>query len=345
VALILLNSYTSHVVRRRVLFISLIVELLVIFIFPAFYADAGQPPKSANPFAGADYISWLRKRNPDTYRVFARNAVLFPNWAGVFGLYDVRSLDAMYDAKYLPFLRAFLQAPAGPTELFDRFTGFSSGYSFESAASKRLLQLSSIRYLISDTPFENAGPDLKPVYHSDARIYEYERVLPRAAVLYRVEFAPEREQILKRLLDPAHDVFRTALVLSSSVTPDSGERVRAVNVGPAREFSAATIKSYSSRCVDIEVSLDQPGLLTLNDTDYPGWHAYVDGHEHAILNVNYLFRGVALESGFHRISFRYEPGSFRSGLAISALSVIALAVLAGRRVHVSMASMPSMRRD
>jgi hypothetical protein len=165
------------------------------------------------------------------------------------------------------------------------------------------------------------------------RIYEYGPVLPRAAVLYRAELESSNKQVLKRLQDPRHDIFRTALVLSAPVSPQSYAKLKAVNAGPEREASAATIVSYTSRQVDIEVSLDQPGLLTLNDTEFPGWRAYVDGHEETILNVNYLFRGVPLDRGAHHVTFRYEPGSFRLGLAISALSVMALVGYAGRRAY------------
>jgi uncharacterized membrane protein YfhO len=74
---------------------------------------------------------------------------------------------------------------------------------------------------------------------------------------------------------------------------------------------------YSPNQVKIEVALDQDGYLVLSDTYYPGWRAYVDGEEKEILRANYAFRAVPLESGRHTVLFKYDPLSFKVGLAIS----------------------------
>ena len=455
-------------------------ELLLIFIYPLFYRYSEQPDKSVNAFSGSPYISWLRQKDARAFRIFARNGPLYPNWPGVFGLSDIRNLDAMYAKKYLPFVRAFFAAQASSQDLADRFTGTFLDYSFRSLNARRLLQLSSVRYLITDTPFvggsslipaileaaklakpggeipldevdwtiggrtkhvlfqhrpsspkgvkvrvepnrtelhfslglnpagyggacgdgvdfmidvrsangavqhlfhrfinaygqpadrrwfeekvdlraylgqvvelllstgpgprgdncrdwagwgdlEFGDPDFNLVYSREVLIYEYPTILPRAAVFYGVETEPTDEDILKRLLDPAHDLFQSALVVSSALTPAIARTIGEINAAPPRKAAAASIVRQESREVDIEAKLDQPGLLTLNDTDYPGWRADVDGREVPVLNVNYLFRGVLLEKGSHHIRFRYQPESFRWGAAVSVLSLIALVMAA-----------------
>jgi uncharacterized membrane protein YfhO len=60
---------------------------------------------------------------------------------------------------------------------------------------------------------------------------------------------------------------------------------------------------------------------------YPGWRAYVDGVETPILRTNYLFRGVVVPGGRHVVRFAYLPSSVIAGAAVSALALLAAAVL------------------
>ena len=62
----------------------------------------------------------------------------------------------------------------------------------------------------------------------------------------------------------------------------------------------------------------------LNDTNYPGWHAAVNGAPVPILQANYLFRGVIVPAGRATVDFDYAPASFRVGTMISFASLIAL---------------------
>ena len=71
----------------------------------------------------------------------------------------------------------------------------------------------------------------------------------------------------------------------------------------------------------------QPKLLLLTDNYYPGWKAAVDREETEILRANYTFRAVPLTAGGHEVRFYYDPMSFKVGLIISVLSLVALGVL------------------
>ena len=69
--------------------------------------------------------------------------------------------------------------------------------------------------------------------------------------------------------------------------------------------------------------------LVLSDSWYPGWRAVVDGIEVPIERANLLFRAVRLDSGAHVVEFRYEPGWFRLGWVVSAISLALAALLWG----------------
>ncbi len=82
------------------------------------------------------------------------------------------------------------------------------------------------------------------------------------------------------------------------------------------------VASHDAGRVDAVVTAVTPSLMVLLDSYYPGWRVWVDGHEHKIERVNRAFRGVIVQPGQHEVAFRYDPKSFRYGLAVT-LSTIA----------------------
>lgn len=64
-------------------------------------------------------------------------------------------------------------------------------------------------------------------------------------------------------------------------------------------------------------------LLSVSDTYYPGWKAYIDGVKTPILKANYAFRAVYVPPGAHTVRFIFDPLSFKIGLTVSIASLIA----------------------
>jgi hypothetical protein len=79
--------------------------------------------------------------------------------------------------------------------------------------------------------------------------------------------------------------------------------------------------------VVLEASAPARGAtLTLTDSYFPGWRAWVDGRPARIERVGEGFRGVVLAAGSHTVEMRYEPASYRVGLFVS---LVALALVLG----------------
>lgn len=470
----------------------LAVELSFNFIVPSFYLFNTLPPASASPYAGAPYIDFLRARNEDRYRVFAREAVLYPNWSGVFELADVRGLDAMYYRRYMDFIRSFLGKPGDTRlhgDLADRFTGAdgSFSYAFDTETERRFLALSSVKYLISISeygpsanvadeilaqhkseklwglgpgtfsvngrevrglfhhppskrlsyattiranrpilegvsvigkgafdhsdgvgflievesdgkieplfstllnpkevaadragrPFRVdlsrfagkpvkllfstdpglsgnngwdwagwAGLDFAPVggaaesgpflevYNEEVRIYEVPNVLPRASLFSQVEILPDSE-VLERLKEPSFDPYQTVVLSREGLSDQDVTMLQAIK--PSTVGGTARIPLYESQLVQIEVETPSPAILMLNDSNYPGWRAYVNGKPAPSLKADYLFRGVAVPEGKSTVEFSYEPISFRVGAMVSlgALVILLLPIVIRRRAHPS----------
>ncbi len=95
--------------------------------------------------------------------------------------------------------------------------------------------------------------------------------------------------------------------------------------GGAGSGTATLIVDEPERII-VETDAVRPGILVLTDTFYPGWRVTVDGAPASLLRANYLFRGVYVPAGAHRIEFMYQPAPFRRGLLVSSL---ALAVVLG----------------
>ena len=464
------------------------VEMSCNFIAPTHYWHNKLARMSHNAFAGAPYIDELKKIEGN-YRVFARDGLLFPNWAAAFQLYDIRNLDAMYEKKYLPFVQNFFSDQKGVTfqyDLGDRFNG-TGNYELTAALAKRLLQLSSVKYIASireftvpnrmiDEMFEQnrgrlipgkeaaiqrktfvlasearsalgehppyerlpyriqvaSGPkeifdfsytldpavfdktsgdgvefivelkdsfgritkqfsryidpkhnsderrwmdgqvDLSPyrgqtvellftttpgpkgntaydwaawsnfhfekhavptedeppsfhlIYNAEAKIYQYDDVLPRASIYHRAELVHNEKEVLQKLADPSLDIFQSVVLNESVLTPEQREQVSEMNRQPPEPVHAALIRSYASQDVQIEASLDRGGILVLNDTSYPGWTMDIDGRSADWIDANYLFRGVLLSRGKHAVRFRYRPKSFYGGAALGGFTMAGL---------------------
>ena len=83
----------------------------------------------------------------------------------------------------------------------------------------------------------------------------------------------------------------------------------------------ARILGYGNHRVNIQASLDSPGILVLADSFYPGWNAYVNGRQEKIYRANLFFRAVRLSAGTHNVEFLYEPRSFAIGRAVSIVTL------------------------
>jgi hypothetical protein len=154
------------------------------------------------------------------------------------------------------------------------------------------------------------------------KIFENPSALPRAYVTYRVLPAPrDVERLLAAISRPGYDPL--------AVTYVEGEVPGVVPAGAPRGHAAQFVRDDEEE-VELEATLERPGLVVLADSFYPGWRATVDGVPAPILAANHLFRGVPAGPGTHRVRFVYAPASLRLGAACTAAALLAVLVLLRR---------------
>ena len=92
------------------------------------------------------------------------------------------------------------------------------------------------------------------------------------------------------------------------------------------------ILSETNNRLHLAVNAEEDGLLVVNDTYFPGWKAYVDGHEERIYRADYAFRAVPIRSGNHDVLFVYDPLSFKLGAAMTFLGMMACIWILKKRI-------------
>jgi len=178
-----------------------------------------------------------------------------------------------------------------------------------------LLDLLNWRYVIGPEGSIREESGFRKVFAGGKReIGESARARPRALISGGEKIVHRREAVFPELLRAGYDP-REYIVLE--------ERPEGTGAGGA---GTARLVEGGTGDVVVEASLSAPGWLLLADAFAPGWEASVDGKESRIYRANYLLRAVFLDAGRHRVVFSYRPLSFAVGGAVSAISLIALAV-------------------
>jgi hypothetical protein len=213
--------------RPAALVTLLAAEMAGNYIYPVYYVLTRSAGDDANPYRGAPYIDYLKTRIAAHERVFGREGILHPDWAGSFQFGDIRGLDAMYYRKYFDFIQFFLREEM-PTEkigdLVNRFTGLR-WLAFDSPLKRRLLQLSSVKYLLTLQPYGQEPGRVQEIIRQNKG-----RLLPGRENLIEVRtFTISGETKAVLFEHPPYE----RLPFSTTITPASREFSFSVAIQPA----------------------------------------------------------------------------------------------------------------
>jgi uncharacterized membrane protein YfhO len=185
---------------------------------------------------------------------------------------------------------------------------------------KTLLNLLNVKYLISS--FTMTDKDFKLVRGGKVKLYENRGVLPRAYAVPTVRVLKDDEEVLKVIKKVDFNPREALLITRGEYEKVEKDFHKEKGVLPHNFKGNVKILKYSPKQVEIETNGNDSGFLVLADNFYPGWDVYVNGREDTVLRVNYNFRGVALPRGKNRVTFTFDPLSFRIGAALTLITLL-----------------------
>ncbi|MFI5267003.1 MAG: YfhO family protein [Chloroflexota bacterium] len=151
------------------------------------------------------------------------------------------------------------------------------------------------------------------------RLYLYEVLfpLPRAFFFTRAQPVQNERQAVQQLNVPDFDAGKTLLLPAPvRATPTSDDNARLT----------ADVTGYAPGFVDIHTTSDRLAYLYVSEVSYPGWQATVDGQPASLLVADGLFSALDMPPGDHHVVLRYVPKPFYIGAAISAATLLGLAI-------------------
>jgi len=145
----------------------------------------------------------------------------------------------------------------------------------------------------------------------DDRIIDFEKMIPYAHIVNNVVIKP-LDDVLSFMKS---EDFEPAKMVVFEPKYETGLTYR----GGANESitAAFTVLEYGNESIHIRTASDQAGYLVLAEIFYPGWRATVDGVRVSVLEGNYMFRVIPVESGKHDIHLQFVSWPFRIGFFIS----------------------------
>jgi len=169
------------------------------------------------------------------------------------------------------------------------------------------------------------GDKFEPVFTSpdgSMVVLENRTVLPKAWLVPAVLPVTAPEQALLLLRHPLFDPRKFALVESPPPIP-----LPMPTENPP-EPGRVTVASYAPEKIILDVEASVNAMVVMGDKFYRGWHVSVDGKKGEIQRVNYLFRGVAVTAGKHRVEYTFAPLPFTIGkwLTLSSFLIFVLVV-------------------
>lgn len=178
-----------------------------------------------------------------------------------------------------------------------------------------------VEYVIAGGPMDESMQGERPlelVGNSDsAWVYRRARVMPIARLVYEVEVIADDASATARVHEPDFDPAATAIV---NETPPC-------EIGPAPEMlGAATVAEERPGYWRIETESDEPALLVLAETAYPGWRVTVDAEPASVMTAYTTIRAVCLSAGVHDVEWQYDPLAPKAGAAITLIGLMLLGI-------------------
>ncbi len=188
--------------------------------------------------------------------------------------------------------------------------------------SSPLYDLLNVRYIVAHKNVVLDWQKYQLVFDGspDLNIYLNRLAMPRAFLVAKWQAVAGHEAAWQAIHAAGFDPHTTA-VLEGDGASGPGLPAGGAAGGPGQVSVMAT----PANGLSLQATVKVPALLVLSQVWYPGWHVWVDGAPYGQpLRVDYLFQGVSLSAGSHRIELRFQPPLWRIGWIVAGLTLLGL---------------------
>ncbi len=176
-----------------------------------------------------------------------------------------------------------------------------------------------VKYVLAPKGQPPGDASFVPVFNTDPAIDVYlnTRALPRAQLVDHAIVVSSGEEAWSAIHQADFDPSKEVVI--------QGGTARSGLINQSRNRSIA-FGSISTDRIELNVQSDSSTYLVLSNVYYPGWIASIDDRPTEIYPANFAFEAIEVSSGSHHIVLQFDPPSWKSGLSISVVTVLALAI-------------------
>ena len=306
-------------------------SLLTAGVFAVFITGGVYYSNKFLPFSPKDFIfpdhlifDWLRQ-NASINRFYASGtAYIDYNFPTHYKIYGTEGYDTLRLERYAELLASsyYGKVPESYSRSDGVFPGEENGY------RKRLFEVLGVKYLLDkeDNPRSNAdwhyerfvGDEVRGVWQQGKfQVYEREKVLPRIFQTTKHIVAENDSQIIEKIYDPTFDLETLILEKEPIIKIENKQH----------NITIPELIKYEPNQVIVKTNTPDNTLLYLSDVYDPNWTVEIDGKQTELLRAHYSFRTLALPSGEHLVTFKYQPKAVYQGMTISLVSLTFLILL------------------
>jgi len=334
-AIVVENFFIRFKIKQKIMLI-LGLTLIIFQIFNIFYYfynyHAVNIPQ--NLFSTPDTIKYLNQNKNDE-RIYTIDDA--QEWNKIFfdsGWQDVKAYDkfksGIFGHSNLYFNNAkanyFVQFPTRRMTIIDQLYSINiedrntNTYRL-ATGSARLMGLNSIKFVLTPNTIKLVGIPLEKKF-KNFNLYQNPYFAPRFRMVYQIKEVGTISDLTDYINSTKFDPKETVIFEDLN---NGNKLVKNLKIKPN---STINIVSNKNEYIELKVNTNQPGVLIIADTYYPGWKAYVDDKIIRILPVNISQKGIFVDKGEHIVKFIYEPLSIKVGYIISAICyILALVIL------------------
>jgi len=171
----------------------------------------------------------------------------------------------------------------------------------------QVLNMLNTKYFIAPGENKQPVPQINPEALGNAWFVDSVLIVPNAdaEITALTALNPKTKAIVDK---------RFENLISKNYITDSVARIALIEYQPNHLIYQSSTKS-DQLAVFSEIYYDK------------GWNAYIDGMLTPHLRANYVLRAMQVPSGVHKIEFKFEPKSYKTGESISLASSIVLVLL------------------